>query len=234
MRIVGRAVFPRLGSGSFTPTDMGEGATMTNVAATKLGVDTSDPKHARDRYSVYFLRAAPGVSFPRLSSRVSRELAGLIEECPSAFCVSGPQRPGDIVAYSRVRSTSAALIALVILMAVAALTQSLVTSARRRRRDVAILKTLGFVGRDVSRTARWQGLAIAAAALIVGLPIGLVLGRGSWTIFADELGVANDVSLPLRAVLIAIPVTLAIAALVAVVPARLARRTRPANVLRSL
>ena len=131
------------------------------------------------------------------------------------------------------RSTSAALIALVILMAVAALTQSLVTSARRRRRDVAILKTLGFVGRDVSRTARWQGLAIAAAALIVGLPIGLVLGRGSWTIFADELGVAGDASLPLRAVLIAIPVTLATAALVAVVPARLARRTRPANVLRS-
>ena len=234
MRIVGRAVFPRLGSGSFTPTDMGEGAAMTNVAATALGVDTSDPKDRQARYSVYFVRAAPGVSFATLSSRLGRELAGLIEECPSPYCVSGPQRPGDIVAYSRVRSTSTALIALVVAMAVAALAQSLVTSARRRRRDIAILKTLGFVGRDVSRAARWQGLALAAAALIVGIPIGLVLGRGAWTIFADELGVANDATLPIRAVLLAIPVTLAIAALVAVVPARLARRTRPASVLRSL
>jgi hypothetical protein len=234
MRIVGRAVFPRLGSGSFTPTDLGDGATLTNAAAMKLGVDTSDPKDPRARYSIYFVRAAPGVSFTSLSSRLNRELAGLIEECPSRACVSGPQRPGDIVAYGRVRSTRTALIALMAVMAVGALAQSLLTSARRRRRDIAILKTLGFVGRDVSRTARGQGLALAAVALIVGIPVGLALGKGSWAIFADELGVANDATLPIRAVLLAIPVTLVIAALVAVVPARLARRTRPASVLRSL
>lgn len=51
---------------------------------------------------------------------------------------------------------------------------------------------------------------------------------------ADELSVAGDATLPIRSVLIAIPVTLAAAVVVSVVPARLARRTRPASVLRSL
>jgi ABC-type lipoprotein release transport system permease subunit len=174
------------------------------------------------------------VSFHQLSSSVNRSLTGIVDGCPSPLCVSGPQRPGDIVAYSRVRSTTGALVVLLGLMAIAALTHSLVTSFRRRRRDVALLKTLGFVGRQVSSTARWQGLALSGAALLVGIPLGLVLGRVFWTLFADAIGVASDSSLPVGPVLLAIPVTLVVAALVATIPARLARRTRPAVVLRAL
>ncbi len=54
MRIVGRAVFPRLGAGSFTPTDLGQGATMTQGALTKLGIDTTDPSNTDDPDAALF------------------------------------------------------------------------------------------------------------------------------------------------------------------------------------
>ena len=234
MRIVGRAVFPRLGAGSFTPTDLGEGAAMTNTGALKLvNIDTRETNDPDARYSVYFVRAARGVSFQVLAAGLSRKLGGIIEECSNQNCMSGPQRPGDIVAYGRVRSTGTALAALLALTASAALAHSLMTSMRRRRRDVAILKTLGFVGRDVSNTARWQALALAGTALVVGIPLGLLVGRGLWTIFAHELGVADHTSIPAGPVAFAIPATLILASIVATIPGRLARRTRPAIVLRS-
>jgi ABC-type antimicrobial peptide transport system permease subunit len=64
--------------------------------------------------------------------------------------------------------------------------------------------------------------------------LGLVLGRVFWTLFADTLGVASDSSLPIGPALLAIPVTLGVTVLVAAIPARFARRTRPAVVLRAL
>ena len=36
VRVVGRAVFPRLGAGSFSPTDIGRGAALTNTTLTRL------------------------------------------------------------------------------------------------------------------------------------------------------------------------------------------------------
>ena len=165
---------------------------------------------------------------------MNHRLAGLIEECPGRTCVNGPQQPGDISAYTKVRGTSVALVALLAVIALGALAHSLVTSVRRRRRDLALLKTLGFVGRDVSSTARWQGLALAGAALLLGVPVGILIGRWGWAFFADRIGVATDATVPVLLLAIAVPVTLALAAVIATLPARMARHTQPARVLRDL
>ena len=233
MQIVGRAVFPRLGAGIFTPTDVGQGAALTNAAATEAGVETLDPSDPGSKYSVYFLQAAPGVSLAALQTQLGRQLDGLMGECPGQFCVMGPQRPGEIVAYGRVRSTAVALIALLAVMAAGALAHSLVTSVRRRRHDVAVLKTLGFSGRQLGSTARWQALALTAAALAIGLPLGLIGGRWAWILFARQLGVAPSASLPLEAVLAVVATALLASIVIATVPATMARRTVPARLLMS-
>ncbi len=234
MQIVGRAVFPRLGAGIFTPTDVGQGAVLTDVAATKAGVDLADPNDAQARYSVYFLQAAPGVSLTALQAHLGPQLNGLINGCPSQFCVVGAERPGDIVAYGRLRSTTLALVALLGVMAAGALAHSLVTSARRRRRDVAVLKTLGFSNAQVGAMARWQALALAAVALLIGVPLGLIAGRWAWTLFADQIGVAPAASLPLTTVLATVPLALLGSLGIAAIPAAIGRRSRPAALLRWL
>jgi ABC-type lipoprotein release transport system permease subunit len=109
---------------------------------------------------------------------------------------------------------------------------TLLTSVRRRRRDLAILKTLGFVARQVQSTVAWQATAIAGASLIVGLPLGLLAGRWAWILLTDQVAIVPaPVISPL--LLLAIPAVLLLANAIAAVPARAAARTQPAVILRT-
>ena len=143
------------------------------------------------------------------------------------------QRPGDIQNYTGVRDTPLALGAVLALLAVGTLAHVLVTGVRRRRRDLAMLKTLGLLRSQLLRVVSWQATALAAAALLVGLPLGLLAGRWAWLLFADSAGVGSQADVPVPLVLLVIPVTLILAVLLAVVPGWTAARIRPALILRS-
>ena len=79
----------------------------------------------------------------------------------------------------------------------------------------------------------WQASALAAAALLVGLPLGILAGRWSWDLFAGSVGVARQADVPVPLVLLAIPAALVLANLIAAGPGWAAARIRPALVLRS-
>jgi ABC-type lipoprotein release transport system permease subunit len=113
------------------------------------------------------------------------------------------------------------------------LAHTLVSSIHRRARDLAVLKTLGFVRSQVRAVVAWQSVFLAAATLLVGVPAGVAVGRWTWTIFADRVGVVPAPRVPLLAVGLVIPATVVLANLLGVVPARSAARTRPAIVLRT-
>jgi putative ABC transport system permease protein len=104
---------------------------------------------------------------------------------------------------------------------------------RRRRRDLALLKTLGFTRRQVLGTVAWEAGAFAAVALLIGLPLGVIAGRWAWAVFASAAGVSTAATVPLATVLLAIPATLLAATLIAAAPGREAARLRPALVLRT-
>jgi predicted lysophospholipase L1 biosynthesis ABC-type transport system permease subunit len=104
---------------------------------------------------------------------------------------------------------------------------------RRRRHDLAILKALGFVRRQVSAAVAWQATTVALVALAVGLPLGVALGRWSWSLLADRIGVGAPPVTPGPALLAGVAGTVLVANLVAAWPGRVAARTRPAVALRS-
>jgi ABC-type antimicrobial peptide transport system permease subunit len=109
------------------------------------------------------------------------------------------------------------------------MTHTLVTSVRRRRRDLAVLKTLGFTRGQVGATIAWQAITFAVVALAFGLPLGVAVGRWAWQLTADALGVSSAPVVPL-----AVAAGAVVAAnLVAAVPGRAASRLRPATALRS-
>ncbi len=103
---------------------------------------------------------------------------------------------------------------------------------RRRRRDLAILKALGFVSRQVRATVAWQATAIAATGLVIGLPLGVAAGRWAWTLLARGFAI-EPVPVISALVLLSVPAVLLMANLVAAVPGRAAARTQPAVVLRT-
>ena len=90
LRVVGRAVFPALGAGSFSPTNLGEGAAMT--------VDGLDVASGDDgRYSVLLIRVKPGADLAAAHEQLSKVLR------PMEFCGGDT----DCVQQATGRGTSA-------------------------------------------------------------------------------------------------------------------------------
>ena len=234
MRIVGVAVLPAFSRGSFPPTDLGTGAI---VPASVLSVRSSPNATtacftSATCYNFFLLRYRPGtdlsVAAAQLTAAVTK--AG----CPPGICVvTSDQRPGDIEGYTGIRDTPLVLGGVLVLLAVGTLAHVLLTGVRRRRRDLAVLKTLGLVRSQVLRVVAWQASALAGAALLVGLPLGILAGRWAWALFAGSAGVSGTPDVPVALVLAAVPVTLVLANLIAAGPGWDAARLRPAAVLRT-
>jgi predicted lysophospholipase L1 biosynthesis ABC-type transport system permease subunit len=140
--------------------------------------------------------------------------------------------PPEVRNLSGVSGLPLVLALVLMLLASGIIAHTLLTSVRRRRRELAILKTLGFVTRQVRATVMWQATAIAGLSLLVGVPLGILAGRWAWLLFAGQAAIvpAPVVS---ALTLLAFPAVLALANAIAAVPARAAARTQPAAVLRS-
>ena len=145
----------------------------------------------------------------------------------------GPARPSSIGDFGGIEGMPTLIAGLLVLTAAAALAHALVTSVRRRRRELAILKTLGFVRGQILAAVAWQATTLAGIGLIVGLPLGVAAGRFVWNVFAEDLGVVPEPVVPAGWTLLIVPATLLIAVLIAAIPGRMAARTQPALALRT-
>ena len=134
--------------------------------------------------SFFLVDLAPGARVAQLQ-RTYRDVGTL-----------GPQRPGAILTYGDVRQTPLFLAGLLGLLGACVLVHLLVTSVRARRRDLAVLKTIGFTRRQLATTVAAQATTLVLVALVIAIPLGLVIGRWTWTSFADDLGVIAGVVVP--------------------------------------
>jgi hypothetical protein len=216
MRVVGQAVFLELGD-ALSP-GLGVGAGFTFEGVRRL-VPTAERR-------AFLVRFRPGTD-------VKATIARLDRTPPIDGIVNGPLEGTDIEIYSGVERVPLALGSLLALAAVATLGHVLMSAVRRRRRDLAILKTIGFVRGQVQATVAWQATAFTAAALILGIPLGIAAGRWWWTLFAGRMGIVPEPAVPLALLAAFLPAGLVLANLVAAIPARIAARTQPALILRS-
>ena len=181
-------------------------------------------------YNFFLVRYRPGTD--EASAAATLTALATRAGCPPGACVvTSDQRPGDIRDYASVRDTPLVLGALLVVLAVGTLAHVLLTGVRRRRRDLAVLKTLGLSRGQVLRLVAWQAGAFGCVALLVGLPLGVLAGRLAWAAFAGAAGIAPAPDIPLALILLTIPATLLIAVLIAIWPGWRAARLRPAAVL---
>ncbi len=221
VRVVGRAVLPQESASG----GLGQGTVLTVDGLKRLAGDRGfpDPTNA-------VVRFAPGVDPARGRSQLQDRLRAALGE---RWTVTAPDKPTDVVNFGHVQNLPVVLAAVLALLAAATIGHLLVSSVRRRRRDLAVLKTLGFVRRQVTAAVWWQATTLVVIALGVGVPLGVAVGRWAWDLLADQLGILARPSTPLAALVVLVPVALLLANAVAAAPAWSAGRTRAAVVLRS-
>ena len=215
-RVVGTVALPSLSD----PQPLADGAVFTGGGLRQLDDESNSGSWT------LMVRLAPGVD----EQATRRELASVARRDSPAY---GPTLPAEIERVQQIDGLPVALAVFVAVVALVAVGFALVTAVRRRRRELAVLKTLGFARRQLRATVAWHATTVAVIGLIVGIPLGLVVGRIAWRVVADELGISPDPTWPVLGVVLLIPAVLIAVNLVAAVPARRAARTRPAVVLRS-
>jgi len=226
LRVVGTATLPTIGSSGKLHTTMGTGAMLSSAIVEGQTGNGSDP-------NVIFVRFRSGADPTAALRSLRRVAASLSAQANGPVSVLPVQRPAEIVNYRSMGTTPAYLGAGLAGGAVIALGLTLVATVRRRRRDLALLKTLGFTPRQLAAAVAWQSSVAVAIGTVVGVPLGIVLGRVLWDVFAHQIDVVPAPSIPGLSVALIALAALVLANLVAAVPGRIAARTSTSLLLRA-
>lgn len=215
LHIVGRAVFPTVDD----RVSLADGAALTPAGMQRL----DDPTDS-EGYQQLVVRWAPGAD----TSRAGAWLARAAGEEPTTA-----RLPGEIHRLTQVDRLPGLLAAFLVVLALLAVANSAMVVGRRRRRDLGVLGSIGFTGRQIRSTLGWQATTLAAIGLIVGIPAGIIVGRLAWAATAGGLGVADDIVVPVAQLLGAALLTLLLLATVGLIAGARVGRRHPALALRA-
>jgi hypothetical protein len=242
--IVGTATFPAVGFASVVSdhTSMGIGALLAfQVLPKAFSAAMNSPDPTLNGPNLALVRLKPGAphaaalaSLRRIAVASDRAFAAVPGGAggDNAIVVQGVQRPAEIVNYKTIGLTPTFLVSALAVGAIVALALTLVASVRQRRRDLALLKTMGFVRRQLAAAVAWQATVAAVVGILVGIPLGVIAGRWLWDGFARQIYAVPYPTVSVTSICLVVLGTLVLANAVAALPARTAARTRTALMLR--
>jgi ABC-type lipoprotein release transport system permease subunit len=172
----------------------------------------------------FLVRAAPGPQGKAAIDTLSREYPAQ---------VNFPQPPTNLVNFGEAVNFPLILGFVVVLFGIATLLHLLLTSLSRRRRETGLLKSLGMLRRQIAFCVSWQTTTIAVIGVVLGVPLGIAAGRAVWSAFASNVGVETVPVVTVGLLALVALGALVVANVLAVVPAVVAARARPASLLRA-
>jgi ABC-type antimicrobial peptide transport system permease subunit len=231
LTIVGTATMPSIGVVGSSHLEMGTGALLSYTlippkARNVFDVQQPGPNAVLVRFKK---DANPAAGFASLQSIVHKnpQIKG------DGGSVLPVQRPAEILNYRSLGTTPTLLGVALAAGAVIALGLTLISSVRRRRTDLALLKSLGFTKRQLASAIAWQASVAAGIGCVVGIPLGIALGRFLWDLFVRQINAVPDPTIPTSSIVLIGVGAVILANLVAAVPGRIAARTPTAQLLRS-
>ncbi|HET9187606.1 MAG TPA: FtsX-like permease family protein, partial [Acidothermaceae bacterium] len=209
LHIVGRMIAPSVGD-LFT-NHLGDGGWVSGALARQIAASQPQDQNGLPPtvFNLFAVRYAPGVARHAAFASLKRDFGATVLH---------PLPAEDVVNLRSVDQLPLILAALIALLATVTLANTLVSAVRRRRHDLAILKTVGFVRRQIAGVVVWQATTFALVALAVGIPLGLAGGRWAWNAVASGIGAVSPPVLPTALVALLVLATVVVANLVAVVP----------------
>jgi lipoprotein-releasing system permease protein len=167
----------------------------------------------------------------------ARVVAAEIEGRIGYKAVSWQEATEDIMSTLTIRNfIMYSVVSAVLIVAAFGIYNIISTVVMEKRRDIAILKSMGFRAADIQRIFLVQGLILGTAGSILGLMLGAVLMSGLIQIHVKYPGATEAVQMPVDwgwppfAIAAAFAMTAALFA--AVLPARKGARVQPIDILR--
>ena len=183
-----------------TCVSLGRGAMMAESAL--LGIESLGPftqanfiKEMTSRGGAVGSPSYPSaVAIDTASAVAAREataalLSKDIDRDPGGMYTLGPQQGAQVINLQQMGWLPQTIALGVALAAVLALALTMTASVRQRRRDLALLKSLGMRRSGLRAIVASQTSTILVLAIVVGVPLGIAAGRWAWTAFANEIGV---------------------------------------------
>jgi ABC-type lipoprotein release transport system permease subunit len=231
VRVVGIAVLPTIGKTHLQHTSLGRGAIVVpglvpGSDLNILGVRADKPLGP----NAVFVRFMPGiVAGTELANlrQTTAQLAGF-----AGLDVLAVQRPAEIVSSDEVGAAPLLLAIGLAIGATIALVIVLVTSVRSHRRELAVLTALGFTRKQRAATLLWHSAVVVTFGLVIGVPLGLLVGRALWQVFAKRIPVPAPAVAPWGATALIVVCALVLAVALGLGPARVARRLNVSAALR--
>ncbi|MBV9093832.1 MAG: FtsX-like permease family protein [Streptosporangiaceae bacterium] len=222
MRVVGRMIVPSVGD--ILTNGLGQGAWVPDSYFQRLKAEAARlPDVPPLFYQLFAVRYAPDVPPAKAFTRLQHDFGpAVLRHIPGA----------NIVNLQSVDGLPLVLAGLAALIGAAAVGNTMTVFVRRRRRDLALLKTLGLRKRQIAGIVAWQATSFMLAALALGLPLGVAAGRWAWDLEAAQLQSAAPPAVPALAIALMVPAALLAGNALAAMPARSAARTAPATSLR--
>ena len=170
LRIVGTATMPSIGVAGSSHLEMGTGALLPYTLIPPKARNVFDVQQPGRTQS--WSASRRGRTRPPGSALCSPSLARTRRSRQTGDRYLRVQRPAEILNYRTLGTTPAVLGAALAAGAVIALGLTLVTSVRRRRTDLALLKSLGFTRRQLASAIAWQASVAVGIGCLIGIPLG--------------------------------------------------------------
>jgi hypothetical protein len=230
LRIVGVATMPTVGIGFGLHLSIGSGALVDyTLIPSRVRSLLELPDPGPNAILVRFKHSANQAEARHSIAGITTSLNTLEDRGAGVYTYTNI-RPAEITNYQTMGATPAILAIGLASGAVVGLTLTLLTSVRRRRRDLALLKTLGFTRRQLASVIAWQSTVSVAFGVIIGVPLGIVFGHAMWDLFAHELFAIPKSTYPVLAIVLVAVGALVLANVVAAIPGHRAATT-PTNVI---
>jgi len=226
-RVVSQVSLPVLAAGSI---GLGSGALITIPGLERLlcqpgpGLAACERRLEHQSNGGYLASVVPGA---RGQAAINRYL-----ESDSSIATT-PITPTSLVNFGEAVDFPLIFGAMLAVFGAATLAHLLVVSVSRRRREMGLLKVLGFVKRQVASIVTWQATTVAVVGVIFGVPLGVIAGQAVWRTFANNLGAVPFAVVPVWLLAVLVAGVLAVANLIAVAPALVATRFKPADLART-
>jgi predicted lysophospholipase L1 biosynthesis ABC-type transport system permease subunit len=213
-RVVGEVV---LASPFFFDFAPGTGAATVAATFDALGDDSSS--------GIIIVRYADGADDRRTFAAVAAALGTF-----DAFETADRQ---NVSGLGRMRLVPILLLVGLLVLVAAAVAHVLLTSGARRRRDVAVLRALGFTRQQSWASVTIHASLVVVAACLVGIPLGVVLGRTIWDSIAANFYVVPRPIVPMDLLMLLVAALVVVAVMASLVPGARVIGPRPAAVLRA-